>query len=386
MIKRRLQAKIKKSLDANPAVAILGPRQVGKTTLALEITKRRPSIYLDLQSDSDKAKLKEPELYLSEHKEKLVVFDEVQASPNLFSTLRGLIDQGRREKKVNNRFLILGSASLDLLRQSSESLAGRISYIELTPLQASEVPHIERLWLRGGFPNSYLAKSEARSAQWRLDFIKTYLERDIPQLGPRISAETLKRFWTMLAHRQMTTINISEIASSLGIDGKTANKYLDLMVDLLLVRKLPPWHGNLNKRLVKSPKIYVRDSGLCHSLLGISNKEGLFSHPVSGMSWESFVIENIINSAPPGTLAFFFRTAAGAEIDLVLELPNNELIAIEVKRSLSPKLERGFYNAVEDLKPTRQFLVYPGKETYPFSEEIKALPLISLCKILELYK
>ncbi len=381
MIKRQLQPEIIDSLNQNPAVALLGPRQVGKTTLALEIGKTRSSIYLDLESNADRAKLADPELYLAEQSNKLVILDEVQRYPDLFQSLRGLIDKGRRQNKPNGRFLLLGSASLDLLKQSGESLAGRIAYHELNPLQPFEVvDKMEKLWLRGGFPDSFLATTEQKSLSWRANFIRTYLERDIPQFGPRIAAETLRRFWTMLAYRQSTLLNAAEISKALGVDGKTVAKYLDLMVDLLLVRKLPPLHGNLSKRLVKSPKVFIRDSGLCHALLNLSSKDMLLSHPVSGFSWEAFVIESLIAAAPAGTHPFFYRTAAGAEIDLYLELSNGTSMAIEIKRSLSPKIDKGFHNACEDLKPDQCFVVYPGTESYPITKDIRALPLEALCK------
>ncbi len=379
-----MMSSIIEAINSNPAVGLLGPRQVGKTTLALEIGQTRPSIYLDLESDSDRNKLSHPELYLLEHTDKLVILDEIQRYPDLFKILRCLIDKGRRKGRRTGQFLLLGSASLDLLRQSGESLAGRISYLELTPLQPLEVTDkTEKLWLRGGFPDSFLSQSDQKSLTWRANFIRTYLERDIPQLGPRIPAETLRRFWIMLAHRQSTLLNAAEISKSLGVDGKTVAKYLDLLVDLLLVRRLQPWHGNLSKRLVKSPKVFIRDSGLCHALLNIRDKETLLSHPIAGASWESFIIESLISAAPFGTNASFFRTAAGAEIDLILDLPNSRRIAIEIKRSLSPKLEKGFHIACEDLKPDMQFVVYPGKETYPLSKNVQALSLSSIHKIIK---
>jgi predicted AAA+ superfamily ATPase len=381
MIKRAILSEVIQSLEENPAVALLGPRQVGKTTLALNIGQTRPSVYLDLESQSDRTKLSEPELYLNEHIDKLVILDEVQSFPGIFEQLRGLIDRGRRQGHRSGRFLLLGSASIELLKQSGESLAGRIAYHELTPLSTLEIlDKQESLWLRGGFPDSFLAKSDEKSMKWRMNFIKTYLERDIPQLGPRIAAETLRRFWTMLAHRQNTLLNASEISKSLGVDSKTVAKYLDLMVDLLLVRRLPPWHGNLGKRLVKSPKIYIRDTGLCHALLNIVNREALISHPISGLSWESFVIENLISVAPIGTMTSFYRTAAGAEIDLYMEFANGETMAIEIKRSLSPKVEKGFHIACHDLKPTSQFIVYPGSDSFLLTKDIKVISLTHLCR------
>ena len=377
MIERRIALNLTERLDETPAVALLGPRQVGKTTLARTIGERRPSLYLDLESDADRARLTEPELYLAQHEDKLVILDEVHRLPGLFQILRGLIDEGRRKGIRAGRFLLLGSASLDLLRQSGESLAGRISYLEMGPVDGSEVPaaEIPKLWNRGGFPDSLLAADDRRSQRWRQDFIRTYLERDVPMLGPRIAAETLRRFWTMLAHHQSGLLNAAEFARSLGVDGKTVASYLDLLVDLLLVRRLEPWHSNAGKRLVKSPRVYVRDSGLVHTLLGLATLEDVLGHPVAGASWEGFVIETLIAAAPEGTQANFYRTAAGAEIDLLLRSPRGELWAIEVKRSLAPSLERGFHHACADLKPQRRIVVYPGTEAYPLSQDVEVMPL-----------
>lgn len=279
MIPRRLFAPLTSALAEVPAVALLGPRQAGKTTLAHEVAATRPTVYLDLESEADRAKLSEPELYLAQHVDKLVVLDEIQRTPHLFRILRGLIDKGRRSGRGTGRFLVLGPASIDLLEQSSESLAGRIRYLELGPLDAGEVgqERLDALWLHGGFPESLLAATDAASLRWRTDFIRTYLERDIPQLGPRIPAETLRRFWTMLAHQQGGLLNAAALARALAVDGKTVAAYLDLLVDLLLVRRLPPWHGNVRKRLVKSPKVYIRDSGLVHALLGIGDREALLA-------------------------------------------------------------------------------------------------------------
>jgi predicted AAA+ superfamily ATPase len=269
---------------------------------------------------------------------------------------------------------------MDLLHQSGESLAGRIAYLELGPIDILEAgaDQADALWVRGGFPESLLADSDADSLRWRLDFIRTYLERDIPQFGPRIPAETLRRFWTMLAHHQSGLLNAADFARGLGVDGKTVASYLDLLVDLLLVRRLPPWHANLGKRLVKSPKIYVRDSGLVHALLGLRDQEAILGHPISGASWEGFVIDTLIRVAPAETGASFYRTSAGAEIDLVLSLPNGGIWAIEVKRSLSPKVGKGFHLACEDLRPERKFIVYPGRERFPMQGGIEAVNLLTL--------
>lgn len=377
MIERRLAPVVAELLDTTPAVALLGPRQVGKTTLALAIAEQRSSIYMDLESEADRAKLAEPELYLARHEDKLVILDEVHRLPGLFQELRGSIDQGRRRGKRYGRFLLLGSASMDLLQQSGESLAGRIGYLELGPLDGLEVSvsELERLWVRGGFPESFLAPSDARSMRWRRDFIRTYLEHDVPMLGPRIPAETLRRFWTMLAHQQGGLLNASSFARALGVDGKTVASYLDLLVDLLLVRRLEPWHTNVGKRLVKSPKIYVRDSGLVHALLGLSTADEVLGHPVAGASWEGVVIETLIAAAPEGTRPHFYRTAAGAEIDLLLELPGGATWAFDVKRSLSPSLRKGFHLACVDLQPARRIVVYPGDESFPLGQDVEVLPL-----------
>lgn len=382
MIFRRITAELVARLQESPAVALLGPRQVGKTTLALEIGATMPSLYLDLESDADRAKLSEPELYLSGHQDKLVILDEVHRLPGLFQILRGLIDTGRRAGLRSARFLLLGSASIDLLAQSGESLAGRVSYLEMGPLDAFEIEDqdISRLWVRGGFPDSYLASSDRSSLRWRQDFIRTYLERDIPMLGPRIAAETLRRFWTMLAHHQSGLLNASDFARGLGLDSKTIANYLDLLVDLLLVRRLEPWHSNNAKRLVKSPRIYVRDSGLVHALLGLADEEKILGHPVVGGSWEGFVIENLIAAAPEGSVPNFYRSSAGAEIDLLITMPGGELWVYEIKRSLSPKVERGFHHACEDLKPAKRTVIYAGTDIYPLSAEIIVKSLAAACR------
>lgn len=383
MIHRRLVSSLTSALAEIPAVALLGPRQVGKTTLALELARTQPVLYLDLESATDRAKLSEPEAYLAQHADKLVILDEIQRTPQLFSSLRGLIDAARRRGQGNGRFLVLGSASIDLLKQSSESLAGRIRYLELGPLDAGEVgtARLDPLWLRGGFPDSLLANSDAASLRWRMDFIRTYLERDIPQLGPRIPAETLRRFWTMLAHSQSGLLNAAALARSLAVDGKTVASYLDLLVDLLLVRRLMPWHGNVRKRLVKAPKVYVRDSGLVHALLGIRDREALLAHPVAGASWEGLAIESLIAAAPHGSEAHFIRTAAGAEVDLLLQLPGQSAPwAIEVKRGLTPKVERGFHLACDEVQPERRLVVCGGAERFPLAGNIEAVSLAGLCE------
>jgi uncharacterized protein len=384
MRRRNLAPLIASNLADFPAVALLGPRQVGKTTLAHEVAQGRRSVYLDLESPIDRAKLAEPELFLRGHEDKLVVLDEVQRIPELFQTLRGVIDERRRRKIADGRFLLLGSASLDLLAQSGESLAGRIAYLELAPFDPLEVDveECELLWLRGGFPDSFLATSDRASSVWRESFIRTYLERDIPQLGPRVPAETLRRFWTMLAHVQGGILNAAALARGLAVDGKTIARYLDLLVDLLLVRRLPPYLTNVGKRLVKSPKVYLRDSGLVHSLLGLSTMDDLLGHPVAGTSWEGFVLEALLRVAPQRAIASYYRTAAGAEIDLVLELGKKELWAIEIKRGLAPKLGKGFHAARADLDPTRAFVVYSGTERFPLAANTEAIGVRELAQSL----
>lgn len=386
MFKRHLQSLLGEELQFSPAVALLGPRQVGKTTLALEVARTIPHVYLDLESDRDRGKLAQAELYLESHLDKLVILDEVHRAPGLFPVLRGLIDQARRSGRAYGQYLLLGSASLDVLQQSGETLAGRIAYLELGPLNVLETGQstMDELWLRGGFPPSLTAPSDARSLRWRDNFIRTYLERDIPQFGPRIAAETLRRFWTMLAHHQGGLLNVAQLARNLGVDVKTAQSYIDLLCDLLLVRRLAPWHTNTGKRLVKAPKVYVRDSGLVHALLNIESKESLLSHMVVGASWEGFCIETLLACAPAGVTGHFYRTSGGAEIDLLLAWPGGELWAIEIKRSSAPKVERGFHSACDDLKPSQKWVVYPGQETYPLTTDIQAISLHGLCEKLAL--
>ena len=385
MYKRERTERIINRLGQNPTVAILGPRQIGKTTLAHEVSKIKsqngpPSIYLDLENPEDFQKLQDPAPYLAQHADKLIILDEVQRYPDLFNSLRGIIDQRRREGRGNGRFLILGSATNDLLKQSSESLAGRIHYTELAGLNPFEIESpggepLQQLWMRGGFPDSYAATGDQASYDWRQNFIRTYLERDIPQLGPRIPATTLMRFWTMLAHTQGELLNASKLASALGVESVTISRYIDLMSDLLLVRRLEPWHGNVKKRLVKSPRVYVRDSGLVHSLLRINDYEELSGHPIRGKSWEGFVIETILNALPAGVYASFYRTAAGAEIDLVISFGIDEHWAIEIKASHTPTLEKGFHMACEDIKAKQKFVIYTGEDKFPARHNTEILSL-----------
>ena len=388
MIERRAKQRVRAALDRQAAVALIGPRQVGKTTLAYDLAGGRDALYLDLEDSSDREKLVEPALFLQQYEDKLVVLDEIHRTPEIFQALRGIIDKGRRKGKRTGRFLILGSASIDLLRQPGESLAGRIEYVDLHPLDITEVGTADngmnRLWIRGGFPDSYLAKSDSDSFRLRRNFIRTYLERDVAQFGPRIPAEILERLWKMLAHAQGTLLNTANLASALSLSAPTINKYIDLLVDLLLVRRLQPVHVNVKKRLIKSPKVYVRDSGLVHALLDIEDYNRLSGHPVVGASWEGFVMENLLSVVEYSTLAGFYRTAAGAEVDLVLEFPGiSEIWAIEVKRSLSAKLKKGFYHACEDIQPHKCFVVYAGADRYPVSEGVEAIGLAEMARVLD---
>ncbi len=387
MIPRRVETEVLAALQRQAAVVLIGPRQVGKTTLAAGLCERMGALYVDLENRADRERLSDPVMFLSHFEDRLVVLDEIHRVPDLFQALRGLIDAGRRKGKRTGRFLLLGSATVDMLRQSGETLAGRIAYVDMGPFDVLEVggrgEGVEPLWLRGGYPDSFLASSDRVSLALRNDFIRTYLERDVPMFGPRIPEETLSRLWTMLAHGQGTLLNASRLAGSLAISAQTVTRYIDLLVDLLLVRRLRPYSGNLNKRLVKSPKVYVRDSGMVHALLGIADYSSLLSHPVAGPSWEGFVIENLIAAAPSGALASFYRTAAGAEVDLLLELPGGARWAIEVKLGLAPKCERGFHAARDDIQPDRTFVVYPGTTRYPMAPGIEAIGVIELARELE---
>lgn len=383
MIKRNIYQTVRQGLKRQAAVALIGPRQVGKTTLALDIAEEIDAIYLDLEAMADREKLSNPGLFLTHNEDKLVILDEIHRMPEIFQTLRGLIDQGRRKGLKNGRFLILGSASIDLLRQSGETLAGRIEYINMEPLNLLETgsknkTDSTKLWVRGGFPDSYLADNDEDSYAYRRNFIRTYLERDVPQFGPRIPAETLERLWTMLAHSQGQQLNASKLAGSLSTSAPTISSYIDLLTDLLLVRRLQPFHANTKKRLVKAPRVYVRDSGITHVLLGLADYNQLSGHPVFGASWEGFVIENVLSVAPPQTKASFYRTSAGAEIDLVLELPGSKIWALEIKSGLTPKLVKGFHNALEDIQPDRNFVVYSGKGRYPVTEKTEVIGLYEL--------
>jgi len=378
MIQRRLAQTIIQSLSRFPAVGLVGARQVGKTTLAKHLATQLAGnvVYLDLERPSDLGKLTEPELYLERHANALVILDEVQRKPDVFPVIRTLVDSDHR----NGRFLLLGSASPQLIRQSSESLAGRIVYHELPPLSLDEVrpteSNVRTLWFRGGFPDSFLAASDEESAAWRAAFIETHLERDLPALGIRIPATSLRRFWQMLAHAHGNLWNASRIAAGLGISAPTVRHYLDVLQDTFMVRQLHPYHANLKKRLVKSPKIYLRDSGLLHALLNLSDIDDLFGHPCIGASFEGWMIEQLIATVPSSWKPYFYRTAAGAEIDLVLERSGRRpLLAIEIKYSLNPAPSRGFWSALGDLGKVKGYVIAPVVERYPIAKAVDVLPV-----------
>jgi len=388
---RFIAYKIKEALQNMPVVALLGARQVGKTTLALQMGSQllpKESHYIDLELDSDLIKLSDAETFLRRYENKLLIIDEVQRKPDLFRILRGLIDIRKRKGEKAAHFLLLGSASRKLLQDTAESLAGRIRYLELSPFSAIELYsndpinfNADRLWFRGGFPDSYLATDDKQSWEWRSDFITTYVQQDIPLMGPQVSATRLKRFWTMLAHYQGQQIVLSELGRSLEVSHTTIRSYLDTLTDFYIVRQVQPWSGNTKKRLVKSPKIYIRDTGLLHRLLNISNFEQLLGHPVIGASWEGFVAENIIINLPDSWQFSYYRTNMQAEIDLVLEGPNNEVWAVEIKRSASPVLSKGFHSAVADIQATQKYVVYNGTDQFPMGNNTEAIGLIPFLKM-----
>ena len=370
-IKRKLQNTIKKYLNAFPAVAILGPRQAGKSTLVRHIIKNiKNAIYLDLERPSEVQKLTEPEMYFNLHRDKLICLDEIQRTPELFSVLRSIID----ERGKNGQFIILGSASRDLIKQTSESLAGRIAFIELDPFSVEEIvppqDHtvLQKYWIRGGFPRSFLAESDDVSIIWRDNFIRTFLERDIPQLGFQIPSVTIRRLWQMCAHQHGQLLNMSSIGQALGLSHTTIRSYLDILTQTFMLRILPPFAINVKKRLVKSPKIYLRDSGILHALLGINNMDDLLGHPVYGASWEGMVLENILQRTQFWA-ASFYRTSAGAELDLILE-KGTKRIGIEFKASLAPQVTRGFWNAIDDLELENVYVIAPVEESYPIHKKV----------------
>ena len=385
MIPRLAESAVRKKLLQTPAVVLLGPRQVGKTTLARQIAGDWPggAVYLDLERSADRLRLEDAEDYLRAHVGRLVIMDEIHRAPGVFESLRGIIDENRLAGVRSGQFLLLGSASLDLMRQSSETLAGRVSYMNISPIHIQEVIPVqieaEQLWLRGGFPDSLLAADEEHSLDWRRDFIRSYLERDVPMFAPRLPSETIGRLWTMLAHQQGGLLNQARIASSLGVSNPTIDRYIDLLVDLQLIRRLRPWSSNAGKRLVRTPKVYVRDSGILHGLLELKTRNDVLGHPVCGPSFEGFCIDNLIAAAGVERTAYFYRTQVGAEIDLVLEKGGRPDIAIEVKRASAPRPERGFSIACDDLKITRRYVVYPGVESFALRNGAQAISLAQLC-------
>lgn len=381
MIARNIENEILKSLKQFPVVGIIGSRQVGKTTLAKKIQVIfKNSLYLDLELPSDVKKLAEPELYLIQHQDKLIIIDEIQLKPTLFPLIRALVDKHRRP----GRFLILGSSTSKMINKTSESLAGRIIFHELEPFDISEIEktdkNIRNLWIRGGYPLSYLSKNDETSLKWRNAFIRTYLERDIPNMGINIPANQIRRFWMMLAHSQGQLWNSSSLARSMGVTPPTIKHYLDILESGFMIRQLIPYSANIKKRLIKSPKIYFRDCGLLHTLLDISSYENIFSHPIAGHSWEGYIIQQIISIFKSKYKYYFFRTNAGAEIDLILKRAG-KLIAVEIKLSLSPGLSKGFWIAYHDLQCAKGYVIYPGDQTYPISKDITALPVSKLDNI-----
>jgi predicted AAA+ superfamily ATPase len=378
-ITRLIEEKINRSLSRSPATAILGPRQCGKSTTARMMLKNRPSIYLDLQDRVDRNKLAEPELFFDRYREKMICLDEIQMLPEFFSVLRSEIDKDRRP----GRFLILGSASRDLIRQSTETLAGRIAYLDLSPFLIHEVsPSIpwSDLWLRGGFPESTLAKDDADSFDWRLDFIRTFMERDIPGLGFNIPVPVIERLWLLLAHYHGQTVNYHKLAEAADISIPTLKKYLAILEQTYMLRLLPPAETNLKKRLIKSPKVYLRDSGILHALLDIETYDNLLAHPIAGASWEGFVIENIIACYSRWNPSFM-RTANGAEMDLVLERAGRRHV-FECKLSKAPKPSRGFYELIDAVQPESAWVIAPVDDPYEISEKVTVCPLEKLSSCL----
>ena len=383
-MKRWIMDRLQKAIAQVPAVVLLGARQVGKTTLAKMIMPVTRSIYLDLEAPEDLLKLSDAGNFLKIHDDKLVILDEIQRTPDLFTVLRVLIDRNKEQRHIYGQFLLLGSASMTLLRQYSESLAGRIAYIELGGFNVLETradeDSIRRLWLRGGFPSSYLAPDDDVAMDWLEDLIRTYLERDVPQMGFRVSAHKLRRLWTMLAHLQGETVNVSKLASNLEVQRSAVNHYIDILVDLLLLRRLQPYYTNVKKRLVKSPRYYIRDSGIAHRLLGIDTYDALLSNPVLGKSWEAFVIENIHSVLPRRAQTYFYRTAAGAEIDLVIKLSSAQIWTVEIKYGTAPKVDKHYGRTCEDVGATRKYIIYGGNDVFPVGNEVT---MISLPKFMQ---
>lgn len=366
---RQLGQKIVKSLENYPVTAILGPRQCGKSTLAKAIITKLPkAIYLDLEKPSDLRKLENPEFYFSNHKDKLICLDEIQLYPHLFSLLRSVVD----ETGQNGQFLLLGSASRDLIQHSSQSLAGRISLLELTPFLISELTkekiYYQSLWERGGYPKSLLAKNLEQSYKWRENFIKTFLERDIPQLGFKIPSQSISRLWRMLAHHHGQTVNLSQFGNSMGLSHTTIRTYIDLLEQTFMIRTIPAYETSLKKRLVKSPKVYIRDSGILQTLLEIENFEALVGHPVFGASWEGFCLEQILNEMSDWRY-YHYRTSSQNEVDLILEKSKNTQL-IEFKTSKAPKLSKGFWTIHKELKPNVSWVICPVEDSYEIQKNV----------------
>lgn len=371
-------ARVEAALGRAPVTALLGPRQCGKTTLARQVAEGRRSQFFDLESASDARRLENPELVLSS-RDALIVLDEIQARPNLFNALRVLVDRPGRTP----RFLVLGSASPALVRGVSESLAGRVEFVELSGFDLDEVgaARWERLWLRGGFPRAWLARSDADSRQWREGFIRTFLERDIPQLGISIPAAAMRRFWTMLAHYHGQTWNGSELARSMGLSDKTVRSYLDVLTGTFMVRQLQPWHENVAKRQVKAPKIFLRDSGMLHALLDISDRRALLGTPRVGASWEGFAIEQVLDAVRPSE-AYFWGTYGDAELDLLF-IVNGRKFGVEMKFAEAPAVTRSMRTAIDDLALDHLWVVHPGAHRYDVDERISAWPIAEVQELAE---
>lgn len=387
MIDRRIESTLRHRLSSVvPAAVLLGPRQVGKTTLARRVADSWPTgaVYLDMERPADRRRLDDADAYLRAQAPKLVVIDEIHRVPELFAILRGVIDDRRAQGQRFGHFLLLGSASLDLMQQSSESLAGRVTCLDMNPVDGPEAAAAgiepDALWCRGGFPDSLLAQDDRGSYEWRLDFIRSYLERDVPMFAPRMPSQTLSRLWTMLAHLQGGLLNASQLAASLGVASPTVGRYIDLLADLQLVRRLQPWSANVGKRLVKTPKVYVRDSGIAHALLGLGDLDAVLGHPVVGGSYEGFVLETLIGALPPNVSPHFYRTSDGSEIDLLLVQGERPIMAIEVKRSTAPAISRGFGLACDDLNVEQRWAVYPGTERIAVRRGAQAVGLVELAQ------
>lgn len=376
---RAAQAEIERRLASSPAVAVLGPRQCGKSTLARQLVRRRPgALVLDLERPSDRARLADPEAFFALHREVLVCLDEVQRVPELFPVLRSVLDERGRPGQL----LMLGSASPELLRQSSESLAGRLAFVELRPFVLPEVAAasgddaLMPLWLRGGFPRSFLAEDDQASGEWRDDFLRTFLERDIALVAPRVPAQRLERFWRMCAHVHGQVLNGARLAAALGVSAHTVRGYLELLERTFMLRLLPPLEANLGKRLVRSPKLYLRDSGILHALLGVASFDALLGHPSRGASWEGLVLEHAI-AAFPRWQASFVQSVGGAAMDLVLERGTRRL-GIVCKASSAPRPSRGFWNVVADLEIEQAFVVAPIAGGFPLGQRAEAVSLAEL--------